>query len=159
MFLQFLTFNIFVYYLNIVKLTCQKRSNLSVSQSATSKVHFIFFSNNQIGKRGKRFIPIIKTVINPEWSGRSTDQGGPNEEPALVIESPEKDILTIAQGETLFQIDSDNRIRLARLIELPEIDFSKIQCFNPSSKMIIRRQKYKTIGFSICSHRIKYIIF
>ena len=81
-----------------------------------------------MGKRAKRFIPRITTV--PEWSTTGPDRktpGGLNgqEEPTLVIESPEKEILTIAQGETLFQIDSDNRIRLARLIELPQIDFSK----------------------------------
>ena len=93
-----------------------------------SSLHFLTFSNNQMGKRGKRFIPRITTV--PEWSTTGPDRtttGGLNgqEEPTLVIESPEKEILTIAQGETLFQIDSDNRIRLARLIELPQIDFSK----------------------------------
>ena len=104
-----------------------------------------------MGKRGKRFIPRITTV--PEWSGQTTGRNDSNgsEEPTLVIESPEKEILTIAQGETLFQIDSDNRIRLARLIELPQIDFSKVQCSNPSSKMIIRRltlrKEYPGTGF------------
>ena len=76
-----------------------------------------------MGKRSKRFIPRITTV--PEWSKTGSDGLSGPEEPTMVIESPEKEILTIAQGETLFQIDSDNRIRLARLIELPQIDFSK----------------------------------
>ena len=88
-----------------------------------SSLHFLTFSNNQMGKRGKRFIPRITTV--PEWSKTGSDGLNGPVEPTLVIESPEKEILTIAQGETLFQIDSDNRIRLARLIELPQIDFSK----------------------------------
>ena len=64
-----------------------------------------------MGKRGKRFIPRITTVR--EWS---TGPDGPNGsdgrmgpvEPTLVIESPEKEILTIAQGQTLFQIDRLN---------------------------------------------------
>ena len=101
-----------------------------------------------MGKRGNRFIPRISTV--PE---RTTGPDGPGspEEPTQVIEPPEKEILTIAQGETLFQIDSDNIIRLARLIELPQIDYAKIQCSNPSSKMIIRRltlrKEYPGTGF------------
>jgi len=64
-----------------------------------------------MGKRGKRFIPRITTVR--EWStGPDGPNGldGPNgsEEPTLVIETPGKEILTIAQGETLFQIDRLN---------------------------------------------------
>ena len=101
-----------------------------------------------MGKRGNRFIPRITTV--PERTNGLDGPVGPGE-PTLVIEPPEKEILTIAQGETLFQIDSDNIIRLARLIELPQIDYAKIQCSNPSSKMIIRRltlrKEYPGTGF------------
>ena len=103
-----------------------------------SSLHFLIFSNNQMGKRGKRFIPRITTV--PEWSTTGPDRTTPDglnrpEEPTMNIESPAKEILTIAQGETLFQIDSDNRIRLARLIELPQIDFSKVRVFTRLDKI------------------------
>ena len=104
-----------------------------------------------MGRRGKRFIPRI-TAVRENWPvsefDRPRDDHGKS---SLVIEAPEKEILTIAQGQTLFQIDSDNRIRLARLIELPQIDFSKVHCSNPSSKMIIRRltlrKEYPGTGF------------
>ena len=107
-----------------------------------------------MGRRGKRFIPRI-TAVRENWPvselNRPQDLEGCLEESSLVIEPPEKEILTIAQGQTLFQIDSDNRIRLARLIELPQIDFSKVHCSNPSSKMIIRRltlrKEYPGTGF------------
>jgi len=98
-------------------------------------------------KRGNRFIPRVTTVT--EWSKSSSPEG--IKEPLMVIKPPEKEILTIAQGETLFQIDTDNRIRLARLIELPKIDYAKVHCSNPSSKIIIRRltlrEEYPGTGF------------
>ena len=108
-----------------------------------------------MGRRGKRFIPRI-TAVRENWPVSEFDRPQPgshddHDKSSLVIEPPEKEILTIAQGQTLFQIDSDNRIRLARLIELPQIDFSKVHCSNPSSKMIIRRltlrKEYPGTGF------------
>ena len=102
-----------------------------------------------MGKRSKRFIPRITAV--PEFGLAPDGPESTESRPSMVIEQPENDILTIAQGQTLFQIDSDNRIRLARLIELPQIDYSKVQCSNPSSKMIIRRltlrKEYPGTGF------------
>ena len=119
-----------------------------VNHASFSVCHF--YKNNQMGRRGKRFIPRI-TAVRENWPVSEFDRPQDPEESSLVIEPPEKEILTIAQGQTLFQIDSDNRIRLARLIELPQIDFSKVHCSNPSSKMIIRRltlrKEYPGTGF------------